>query len=88
MVLRWVAVAVVETSKTFRKLRGHVRMPRLVAALRAPSPRPDLPLCSREPAEPLGRHDSDRREHVEPDGDGSTPAPRRDPQRAETYAAT
>ncbi len=35
MVLRWVAVALVETSKTFRKLRGHVGMPKLVAALRA-----------------------------------------------------
>ncbi|HEV2983455.1 MAG TPA: IS256 family transposase [Vicinamibacterales bacterium] len=35
MVLRWVAVALVETAKTFRKLRGHVGMPKLVAALRA-----------------------------------------------------
>jgi putative transposase len=35
MVLRWVAVALVETSKTFRKLRGHVGMPKLVAVLRA-----------------------------------------------------
>jgi putative transposase len=34
MVLRWVAVALVETSKTFRKLRGYVAMPKLVAALR------------------------------------------------------
>lgn len=34
MVLRWIAVALVETSKTFRKLRGHVGMPKLVAALR------------------------------------------------------
>jgi AMMECR1 domain-containing protein len=34
MVLRWVAVALVETSKTFRKLRGCVGMPKLVAALR------------------------------------------------------
>jgi len=35
MVLRWVAVALVETAKTFRKLRGFVGMPKLVAALRA-----------------------------------------------------
>jgi putative transposase len=35
MVLRWVAVALVETSKTFRKLRGYLAMPKLVAALRA-----------------------------------------------------
>jgi transposase-like protein len=35
MVLRWVAVALVETSKTFRKLRGYVGLPKLVAALRA-----------------------------------------------------
>jgi putative transposase len=35
MVLRWVAVALVETSKTFRRLRAYVGMPKLVAALRA-----------------------------------------------------
>lgn len=35
MVLRWVAVALVETAKTFRKLRGFVGMAKLVAALRA-----------------------------------------------------
>ena len=35
MVLRWVAIALVETSKTFRKLRGYLAMPKLVAALRA-----------------------------------------------------
>jgi hypothetical protein len=35
VVLRWVAVALVETSKTFRKLRGYVGMPKLVAALHA-----------------------------------------------------
>jgi putative transposase len=35
MALRWVAVALVEASKTFRKLRGHKGMPTLVAALRA-----------------------------------------------------
>jgi transposase-like protein len=34
MVLRWVAVALVETSKTFRKLRAYVGMPKLIAALR------------------------------------------------------
>lgn len=35
MVLRWVAVALVEASKTFRKLRAYTAMPKLVAALRA-----------------------------------------------------
>jgi transposase-like protein len=35
MVLRWLAVALVEASKTFRKLRGYKGMPKLVAALRA-----------------------------------------------------
>jgi putative transposase len=35
MVLRWLAVALLEASKTFRKLRGHKGMPKLVAALRA-----------------------------------------------------
>ena len=35
MVLRWLAVALLEASKTFRKLRGHAGMPKLVAALRA-----------------------------------------------------
>jgi putative transposase len=35
MVLRWLAVALVEASKTFRKLRGHAGMPKLIAALRA-----------------------------------------------------
>jgi transposase-like protein len=35
MVLRWLAVALVEAAKTFRKLRGQAGMPRLVAALRA-----------------------------------------------------
>lgn len=34
MVLRWLAVALAEASKTFRKLRGHKGMPKLVAALR------------------------------------------------------
>ena len=35
MVLRWLAVALIEAAKTFRKLRGYVGMPKLVAALRA-----------------------------------------------------
>ncbi|MBX3210129.1 MAG: hypothetical protein KF764_34175 [Labilithrix sp.] len=35
MVLRWLAVALIEASKTFRKLRGYKGMPKLVAALRA-----------------------------------------------------
>ena len=35
MVLRWLAVALGEASKTFRKLRGYKGMPALVAALRA-----------------------------------------------------
>jgi putative transposase len=35
MVLRWLAVALEEAAKTFRKLRGHKGMPILVAALRA-----------------------------------------------------
>lgn len=34
MVLRWLAVALDEASKTFRKLRGYKGMPKLVAALR------------------------------------------------------
>jgi putative transposase len=34
MVLRWLAIALVETSKTFRKLRGYAAIPKLVAALR------------------------------------------------------
>lgn len=35
MVLRWLAVALFEASKTFRKLRGYAGMPKLIAALRA-----------------------------------------------------
>ena len=35
MVLRWLAVSLVEAAKTFRKLRGYTAMPKLVAALRA-----------------------------------------------------
>jgi transposase-like protein len=41
MVLRWVALALDEASKTFRKLRSHQGMPKLVAALRAC----DTPVC-------------------------------------------
>ena len=35
MVLGWLAVALIEAAKTFRKLRGYKGMPKLVAALRA-----------------------------------------------------
>jgi putative transposase len=35
MVLRWVAIALEEATKGFRRLKGHEGMPRLVAALRA-----------------------------------------------------
>jgi len=35
MVLRWLAAALVEAAKTFRKLRGHRGLSKLVAALRA-----------------------------------------------------
>ena len=35
MVLRWLAVALDEAAKTFRRLRGHKGISRLVAALRA-----------------------------------------------------
>jgi putative transposase len=35
MVLRWLALALDEAAKTFRKLRGYAGMPKLVAALRA-----------------------------------------------------
>jgi putative transposase len=34
MAMRWVAAALVEASKTFRKLRGYKGMPILIAALR------------------------------------------------------
>ncbi len=34
MVLRWLAISLVEAAKTFRKLRGHAGMPKLVAELR------------------------------------------------------
>lgn len=35
MILRWLAVSLIEASKTFRKLRGYHGMPKLIAALRA-----------------------------------------------------
>lgn len=35
MILRWLAISLVEAAKTFRKLRGHAGMPKLVAAIRA-----------------------------------------------------
>jgi transposase-like protein len=35
MVLRWLAVSLIEAAKTFRKLRGYKGMPKLVSALRA-----------------------------------------------------
>ena len=35
MVMQWLAVALVEATKTFRKLRGHRGISKLVAALRA-----------------------------------------------------
>jgi transposase-like protein len=35
MALRWVATAALECERTFRRLRGHKEMPKLVAALRA-----------------------------------------------------
>ena len=34
MVLRWVAAALVEAAKCFRRLRGYKDLPKLVAALR------------------------------------------------------
>lgn len=35
MIRRWVALAIVEAQKKFRRVKGHVHMPALVAALRA-----------------------------------------------------
>ncbi len=35
MVMRWLAIAVIEASKTFRKLRGHKGMPNAEARRRA-----------------------------------------------------
>jgi transposase-like protein len=43
MILRWLAVALDEASKTFRKLRGYKGMPKLVAALRAHDAALDAP---------------------------------------------
>ena len=34
MVVRWVAAGVLEAVKSFRRLKGHADMPKLVAALR------------------------------------------------------
>jgi transposase-like protein len=47
MILRWVAVSLAEASKTFRKLRGHKNMPKLVAALRAHDARLKPPTIDR-----------------------------------------
>lgn len=38
MIRRWVALAIVEAQKKFRRVKGHVHMPALVAALRAAEP--------------------------------------------------
>ena len=35
MVVRWVAVGILEAAKGFHRLKGHKAMPQLVAALRA-----------------------------------------------------
>ena len=35
MIRRWIALAITEAEKTFRRVKGHVHMPALVAALRA-----------------------------------------------------
>jgi len=35
MALRWVATAALESGRTFRRLKGHRDMPKLIAALRA-----------------------------------------------------
>lgn len=35
MALRWVATAAIEAARTFRRLKGHAQMPKLIAALRA-----------------------------------------------------
>jgi hypothetical protein len=41
MVLRWVAAALDDAAKGFRRLKGHAGMPKLVAALRARDARLD-----------------------------------------------
>jgi transposase-like protein len=46
MVLRWVAAAITEAAKAFRRLRGYAGMPKLVAALRAHDARLDGPLAA------------------------------------------
>ena len=50
MVLRWVAAALQETAKGFRRLKGCSGMPKLVAALRANDVRLDGPLAAAEEA--------------------------------------
>jgi len=41
MIRRWVALAMVEAQKKFRRVKGHVHMPALIAALR-PEPEPTI----------------------------------------------
>jgi transposase-like protein len=50
MVLRWVAAALGDAAKGFRRLKGHAGMPKLVAALRAHDARLDGPLAAEEEA--------------------------------------
>jgi transposase-like protein len=50
MVLRWVAAALGEASKGFRRLKGYRDMPKLLAALRAHDARIGIPLASVEKA--------------------------------------
>jgi hypothetical protein len=50
MVLRWVAAALGEASKGFRRLKGYRDMPKLLAALRAHDARLGSPLASVEKA--------------------------------------
>jgi transposase-like protein len=42
MIVRWVATAVREAEKKFRRLKGHQQMPQLLAALDAQAPSPQL----------------------------------------------
>ncbi len=42
MIVRWVATAVREAEKKFRRLKGHKQMPQLLAALDAQAPSPQL----------------------------------------------
>jgi transposase-like protein len=46
MVLRWVATALMDAASGFRRVKGHVGMPKLVAALRAHDTRLDGPLAA------------------------------------------